>query len=120
MIGAIVEANSGKQTLTVPVTLSGPANNTITIHYTITPGTATYSKTAIGSGGDDYGGKPTGTLTYRVNVAGKTPTATNIGIPIWADTEPDTTESFTITLSGLTGTGVTVIRANATVTVPAL
>jgi hypothetical protein len=110
---AIVNTHSGNQTVSVPVTLSAPAGSTVSANYTVTPKTTTYSAKATGG---DFGGALTGTLKFAV-VAGKTPVAKDLTFPIWADPHSDATETFTITLSGLSGTGVTLIRPTATVTI---
>jgi hypothetical protein len=108
--GSIVVANSGAQSLKIPVTLSSAAGGTVTVDYTITPGSATYSKKAADGG--DFGGVLTKTLTFLPGQTLKT-----IAIPIWPDAVSDTDESFTITLSNLNGAGVTIIRGNATGTI---
>jgi alpha-tubulin suppressor-like RCC1 family protein len=107
----IVKANSGTQAVKVPITLSLPAASKVTVQYTITPGTATYSK--LVTGGGDYGGNVTAgmkTIGIKGHVA-------NISIPIWPDANPDATETFTISLHNVTGTGVTLIRPTSTVTI---
>jgi hypothetical protein len=80
------------------------------MHHPLTPGTATYSTSA--SNGGDYGGATSGTVTFAVGATSKT-----IKIPIWADPNSDANEAFTVTLSGLTGTGVTLVRAVGTGTI---
>ena len=106
---SIVRTNVGNATLTLPVTLSAPATSTITVNYSVTPDTATYSSKATGG---DFGGKTSGTLTFFVGDSKKT-----ISVPIWADPSTDTDKSFTITLSGVSGTGVTVIRSTGSGTI---
>ncbi len=106
----VVLASSGSQTLSIPVTLSTKATNTVTVDYSVVAGTATRSAKA--SGGGDYGGKRTGTLTFSAGAITKT-----IAIPIWADSNPDPDEAVTITLSNLTGTGVTMLRPSGTETI---
>src|SRR5262249_14312630 len=107
---SIVEANSGNQNLAMPVSLSTKLTTKVTMHYDVTPGSAVRSATA--SGGGDYGGKTSGTLTIPAGYA-----SVNLSIPIWADLLPEPDETFTITLSSLTGTGVTMLRPTATGTI---
>ena len=106
---SVVGANAGSQSLQLPVTLSAPAPSTITVDYTIDPDTAAYSSTKAGGG--DYGGKTSGTLTFLTGTSMKTLT-----VPIWPDANPDTDESFTITLSNATGP-IAVIRDTGTGTI---
>lgn len=108
--GSIFSARSGKQSIKLPVTLSGQATTTVTIDYTVNPGTATYSQKATGGG--DYGGKVSGTFTF---LPGQT--VKQIALPIWADAVAEANQGFTITLTNVNGTGVTVIRANGNGTI---
>jgi hypothetical protein len=101
---------SGTQALRVPVTLSTKVAVPITVTYTITPGSATNSSTAAGGG--DFGGKLTGKFVFGKNVLSHT-----LSFPIWphASAQPDKT--FTITLTGATGSPVTIIRTTGTGTI---
>ncbi len=107
--GSIVAAHSGKQSLKLPVTLSSKALTTVTVDYTVTPGTATYS--AKESGGGDFGGKLSGTLTFKPGN-----TLKPITLKIWADPVTEPNQDFTVTLSNVNGNGstVTVIRSSGT------
>jgi glucose/arabinose dehydrogenase len=107
--GAIVQAGLGSQSVTVPVTLSNPTSGTVTVNYAVTPGSATYSK--YKTGGGDYGGKLSGVLTF---LGGRTTVIKPISLPIWPGAESN--ETFTVTLSGLTGPA-TLTRSTATVTI---
>ncbi len=107
---SIVMADSSPTTMTLPVTLSAPTAGSVSVQYAVAPGTAAYSKKALLGG--DYGGATTGTVTFAAGSTAKT-----IGIPIWPDATPDTDETFTVTLSGVTGTGVTMIRSVGTGTI---
>jgi len=107
--GAVVQ-DSGSASLALPVTLSGPASKTISVNYVVTPGTATYSSTATGGG--NYGGKTTGTLTFAPGSSNET-----VSVPIWPNADLLSPVSFTVSLSGLTGSGVTVIRSTASGTI---
>jgi hypothetical protein len=108
--GSIFSARSGNQSIKIPVTLSAKDPvNTITINYTVVPGSATYSKTAALGG--DYGGKVSGTLTFLPNQIIK-----QIALPIWADAVAEPNQGFTITLTSPTGP-VTVIRTTGNGTI---
>ena len=107
---SIALASGGKQSLKFEVTLSANATRAFTVDYTITPGSATYSQKVTGGG--DYGGKVTKTLSFAVGAKVK-----SVSVPIWADPNPDTDETFAITLSNLNGTGVTLIAPTATATI---
>jgi glucose/arabinose dehydrogenase len=107
---SIVEANSGMQNLTMPVSLSTKLATKVTVQYSVTPMSASRSGTA--SGGGDYGGKTSGTVTFPAGSA-----LTNITLPIWPGLLPEPDENFRITLSSLTGTGVTMLRAIGTGTI---
>jgi serralysin len=109
---SVVGATSGSQNLRFAVTLSAKA--TVGVNYTIAAGTATYTTKATGGG--DFGGKVSGTINFT-STGG---TLKMISIPIWPDLNPDANETFTITLSGLNGAGVTLIRATATGTILSL
>ena len=108
--GAIVQQAIGSQKLAMSVTLSARASSGATVNYTIAPGSATYSAKAIGGG--EFGGKLSGTITFS-----STATLRNLSVPIWPDLIPDADHQFTITLSGLSGSGVTLIRATGTGTI---
>ena len=112
---SIVDAQAGKQNLKFAVTLSAKVSSQVTVAYTVTAGSATYSKQSTGGG--HYGGKTTGTLTFNVGASGLTPNVQEINIPIWPDTHADSNETFTVSLSNLTGTGVSLLEATATGTV---
>jgi hypothetical protein len=106
--GSIFSARSGKQSIKLPVTLSGKAPTTVTVDFTVVPGTATYSK-KITEGGD-FGGKQSGTLTFNPGA-----TIKQIALPIYADSVAEADQGFTIVLSNVNGngTGVTIIRAGS-------
>ena len=106
---SIVRATSGSQSLKLLVTLSGPATSAFSVIYTITPGSAAYSQKATGGG--DFGGKAAGTLSFALGAK-----VQSITVPIWPDANPDTDETFTVTLSGLNGAG-SVIGSTATATI---
>jgi len=107
---SIVEANSGSQNLAMAVSVSTKVSTKVTMHYDVTAGSAVRSATA--SGGGDYGGKASGTITIPAGYA-----SVNLSIPIWADLLPEPDETFTVSVSSLTGTGVTMLRPSATGTI---
>jgi hypothetical protein len=109
---SIVNAASGAQSLTFQVKLSATSVSAASVAYAITPNTATYS--AKVSGGGNYGGKIAGTLNFAPGV-----TTQSITIPIWPTSNLVSDETFTITLTGLNGTGITVIGNSATGTIVA-
>jgi hypothetical protein len=102
-------AATPKESLKFEVTLSDSASSAFSVNYAITPGSATYSQKVTGGG--DYGGRTSGTLNFKMGAKSAT-----ISIPIWPDQNPDTNETFTVTLSGPTATGVTVIDGTGTAT----
>ena len=77
------------------------------MQYTITPGSATYS--AKKTGGGEFGGKLSGTLSFPAGTTMK-----NVTVPVWPDAIPDADHCFTVTLSNLTGAGVSLFRATGT------
>jgi len=95
------EESSGVYTKNIPVTLSNPNGNTITVNYTVSSGTAT--------AGSDYNAT-NGTLTF----SGAT-SVQNIPIQISGDTTIESDETFSITLSNATG-GASISKASATIT----
>jgi hypothetical protein len=105
----IVSALSGSQRVSLPVTLSARPPTPVTVTYTVNPNTATYSAKATGGG--DFGGKLTGTITFST-----TATLRQLNIPIWPSlvVEPDAT--FTVTLSGAPP-GITMLRSTGTVNI---
>jgi hypothetical protein len=110
---SVVQITGGKATLKLAVTLSSPATGTVTIGYTVNPDTASYSATATGGG--DYGGKVSGTLSFALGSAAKV-----IAVPLWANPNPSTDRSFIVTLTGVSGGGVSLIRSSAVGTILAL
>jgi glucose/arabinose dehydrogenase len=108
--GAIVQQAGGSEMLQLPVTLSLPVGGTVSVGYAVTPGSATYSSKAAGGG--EFGGKLTGTVTFASNQ-----TLRQISLPIWPDLISDADHQLTITLSALSGSGVTLTRATGTGTI---
>ena len=102
----------GTTYLEIPVTLSAPLRTALTLTYTVTPGTATYSRRATGG---DYGGSPSGTIIFTVGSKGVTDTEMIRSIPIWPDANADPTETFTITIT-TTAPATTAQITNATTT----
>jgi hypothetical protein len=111
--GLIVDANAGAQRISIPVMLSANAPGAVSVNYTITPGSAGHSTKA--SLGGDFGGKLTGTISFATGRRG----LRNITLPIWPDLDVEEgTETFTITLSGLSAPpGTSLIRATGTGTI---
>ncbi len=95
------EGSSGVYTKNIPITLSNPSGNTVTVNYTVSSGTAT--------AGSDYNAT-NGILTF----SGAT-SVQNIPIQISGDTTIESDETFSITLSNATG-GASISKASATIT----
>jgi hypothetical protein len=104
---------AGAAKVYLPVTLTTPSSSALTVTYTITPGSATYSKTANGG---DYGGNTTGKISFAVGTKGVTAVAKTLAIPIWPDANPELDETFTVTIAVTSGTA-TLSNATATVTI---
>jgi large repetitive protein len=107
---SIVSAMSGNQSLNIPVALSRAAATQVSVQYTVTAASASYSTKAAGGG--DFGGKLTGTIGFAAGTKKLT-----ISIPVWPDANSEPDETFTITLSGLVGAGVTMLRSFSTQTI---
>ena len=87
--------------LLLPVTLSQPATQEVTVHYTVTDGTATGGTTA--GTGADYKTK-SGTLIFKPSLTtGLTPISKPISIPVFGDTDVEGDQTFTVTLDTPTG-----------------
>lgn len=110
---SIVQISSGTASLVLPVTLSAPATGTVTISYVVAPDTAAHSSTA--SGGGDFGGRSSGTITFAAGTFSK-----KLAIPIWADPNPSFDKSFVVTLTGLSGESITLVKDTAIGTILAL
>jgi hypothetical protein len=107
-------STSGALHLDVPITVSTPLASSFTLTYTVTPGTATYSKK---SGAGDYGGSTSGTITFTANKSG-TPTEKELSIPIWPHAGATPTKTFTITIAFSTPNSsaqITVATTTATI-----
>jgi Calx-beta domain len=106
--GSIVQQSLGSQSVKLPITLSHKVPTPVTVTYTVTPATAPYSTKATGGG--EFGGKLTGTVTFSANALVRT-----VSWPVWPDLVPDDDHTFTVTLSNVTP-GVTIARPTGTVT----
>ena len=98
---SVLEGNSGTSNAQLPVTLSAPSGQNVTVTYATAAGTAT--------AGSDFT-TTNGTLTIP---AGST--SATISVPIVGDVLNEPTETFTVTLSS--PTGATIARGLATVTI---
>ena len=96
-------APEGDGALTFTVTLSGAADETVTVDYTTTDGTAT--------AGTDYTAT-SGTLTFAPGETSKT-----ITVPISDDSTDEDNETLTLTLSNASPTDVAIDTATATGTI---
>ncbi|MGZ6994149.1 MAG: Calx-beta domain-containing protein [Acidimicrobiia bacterium] len=82
---SIVEGNTGRRSVRVTVSLSGPTTNPVTVDYATAPGTAT--------DGSDYVAK-SGTITFAPGA-----TAAAISIPVKGDRLVEPNEAFKVKLS---------------------
>jgi len=83
---SVTEGNSGTTSLNFTVTLSAPANGNVDVAYSTSDGSAT--------AGSDYTAVSNGTLTIP---AGST--SATIAIAVLGDTDTESNETFTVTLS---------------------
>ena len=73
----IAEGDAGTRTALVPVTVSAlPGTATVTVPFTLSSSTATWSKTPAAGG--DYGGPQSGTLTFTGSTVLKTDRDTDL------------------------------------------
>lgn len=93
---SITEGNSGTQTLTFTVTLSGISSQSVTVNYVTANGT-----TSPATAGSDYVAT-SGTLTFAAGQTSKTITVTVSG-----DTAIETNETFFVNLSSASGAVIT-------------
>jgi large repetitive protein len=98
---SITEGNSGTQTMTFTVTLSGASEKPITVNYGTNNGTAT--------AGSDYT-VASGTLTFNPGETTKT-----IGVTVLADTINEANETFAVVLTN--PTNATIATATGTGTI---
>lgn len=107
---SVVKAQSGMQSLYMPVTLSSKLSAAVTFNYVVTATTAVYSTTAAGGG--DFGGKLTGVLKLPSGTTG-----TRLSLPIWPDPSPDAPRTYLVTLSSVSAPGVAIVRASGSATI---
>jgi hypothetical protein len=105
------EGNSGTTNMTFTVTLSRPSTQTITVAYNTTDGTAT--------AGSDYQAK-SGTLTFpavtNLNNITTANTTQTVVVPIFGDTTPEATETFTLNLSNASFGAINTPAVTGTIT----
>ncbi|MFO1084224.1 MAG: Calx-beta domain-containing protein [Reyranellaceae bacterium] len=99
---SVTEGNSGTTQITFTVKLSQAASGPVTVNYATADGTAL--------AGSDYTAR-TGTLTFAVGETSKT-----IQITVAGDTAVESTESFTVGLSGAAGATIADGSAVGTIT----
>jgi thermitase len=100
--GSVVEGNSGVRPSVFTVALSSPADAMVTVNFTTAGGTAT--------SGTDFVAQ-TGTVSFAPGETSKT-----ISVDIVGDTAYESNESFTVSLSGVTG-NATIKTTSATGTI---
>lgn len=81
------------------VTLSEPATTTVTVNYTVNPGTATIVSSCNSFA--NVAAKPSGSVVFHVHANGFTATQMGIGITVCGGRPPGGT--FTIEITGVTG-----------------
>ena len=96
------EGNSGTTTLPFTVTLSKASTGAVTVGYATANGTAT--------AGSDYTAT-SGTLTFAPGVISQ-----KVNVAVTGDTAVETTETFTVTLSGPAGATLAAATATGTIT----
>ncbi|MBV9495282.1 MAG: right-handed parallel beta-helix repeat-containing protein, partial [Acidobacteria bacterium] len=96
------EGNSGMSPMVFTVMLSTPSEQTVTVNYATSDGTA--------NAGSDYTAT-TGTVTFAPGV-----TVQTISVPIIGDTTNEPNETFTVTLSGATNAAIGDGSATGTIT----
>ena len=91
------EGNSGTHNMLVPVTLSGTSTASVTVHYSLSGGTA--KGASAYKSGIDY--KNTGGIvTFTPSATtGRTPTVRYISVPVYGDTSKEGNETLGIHLS---------------------
>ncbi len=104
---SILETNGLTKTMLVPVTLSAPSNQQVTVHYTVTNGTATGGSSAMA--GTDYKLK-SGTLVFKPSTATNlTPISKTIAVTVYGDTNAaEGDETVTVTLDTPIGNGYSI------------
>lgn len=98
----VTEGNAGSTSATFPVTLSPAQATAVTVNYATSAGTA--------AAGSDFT-TTSGTLTFAPNETQK-----NINVPVIGDTTAESSETFTVTLSGASA-GITIADGQGTGTI---
>jgi hypothetical protein len=107
---SVVPSNARFIMLTVPVFLSAPATDPVSVGFTTSDGSATWSAQA--KGGGDYGGDAqSGVLAFDPGTI-----VQYIQLKIWPGPAARPDRSFTISLTSSDG-GTTIVRALGTVTI---
>jgi hypothetical protein len=107
---SVVRSQARPILLTMPVWLSAPATDPVSVGFTTNDGTATWS--AYAKGGGDYGGAATsGVLDFAPGTI-----VQYIQLKIWPAASPSPDRSFTISLTS-SDSGTTVLRSLGTVTI---
>jgi hypothetical protein len=98
---SVVEGNTSNRTMSFRVTLSQPATSQVTVNYAVTSGTATVAKKK--GNGVDATANLTGSLVFKVNAKGVTPTMATVPVQVWGNTQPQPDRTFNVTITGVTG-----------------
>jgi len=96
------EGNAGTKSFVVPVTLSSPSAQTVTVHYATADGTAT-------AAGNDYT-STSGTIAFNPGV-----TTQNVIVAVNSDVTDESNETFAINLSS--PSNATILDGTASITI---
>ena len=115
---SVLEGDAGQRGIRIPITLSDPSTSAdVTVQYTVTGGTATGPATQ--APGVDFGMPgsvlASGTVTFA-RVSGQTPVRQTVLAMVYGDTDVESNETFTVTLSSPSN-GYTLGRSVATATI---
>ena len=83
------------------LTLSAPQSSAVTVNYSVQGVNATYGKKP--TGGADFGGKISGTATFKLKSTGQTGVVVSVSIPIYGDLVVEPDELVHVMLTGLSG-----------------
>lgn len=106
---SVVEGASGSRMVRMVVTISAaPGATAVAVPYTIAGVNATWSRTQ--SGGGDFGGATSGTLTFAGSTVSKT-----LLIPVYGDRAAEGNETVHVTLGAIAGASA--VRPVGTLTI---
>jgi alpha-tubulin suppressor-like RCC1 family protein len=97
---SVVEGDSGSRSVSFPVTLSQAATTSVSVQYTVVGVDATGGATA--GNGNDFK-TMSGTVLFAPGATGETPLEKFVTVPVYGDTAVEPDETFTVTLSNVSG-----------------